>query len=61
MIFGADDGFIKPSTKEAAKLLKEKAKSSKDVTTALIPKAAHSYIGHEEELINVISKWITTL
>src|SRR3989344_194416 len=53
MIFGKEDAFIKPSITEAAKLLKGKAISNKDIQVHLIGNASHSYIGFENELVNV--------
>lgn len=58
LIFGTADVFIKPSTKEAAKLLQEKATSSKNIQVLLIENASHSYIDYENELIDAISNWV---
>lgn len=57
-IFGGADGFIKPSIQEAAKLFKEKATSAKTIEVAIIDGAPHSYVGFEEQLVNIISTWI---
>lgn len=58
LIFGAADSFIKPSPKEAEKLLQKNAKLARSIETHLIPEAAHSYIGHEEELVQIICEWL---
>ena len=58
IIFGGSDNFIKPSINEATQLLKEKAKSSKDVTVRIIEGANHSFIGYENELVEAINKWL---
>ena len=57
-IYGAVDGFIKPSVKEAAELFKHKAVSTKSVKVQVIKDASHSYIGYEDGLIDAIHKWI---
>jgi hypothetical protein len=46
------------SIKEAAKLLKEKATSTKNIQVNLIENAAHSYIGFENELVEIIIDWV---
>ena len=58
MIFGKEDAFIKPSITEAAKLLKGKTIYNKDMQVHVIGNASHSYIGFENELVNVIIGWV---
>jgi hypothetical protein len=58
-IFGGADGFIKPSIKDAANLFKRHAKSAKSITTRIIDGAPHSYIGFEEQLVEIIQNWIS--
>jgi len=58
VFFGESDNFIKPSIKEAAKLFKEKAKSSENVTVKIIKGAPHSYVGFEDEIVEIIVNWI---
>ncbi len=54
-IFGGADTFIKPSSEDAARLLKQKAKAA---TVKIIQNAPHSYVGFEDELVGEIIRWI---
>lgn len=62
-IFGSDDNFINSSmnTKNAddvASLFKKKAKSARSVDVRVMKDSVHSYLGHEEEMVDVIAGWI---
>jgi alpha-beta hydrolase superfamily lysophospholipase len=61
IIFGEADSLIKPSIEEATRLFNEKTKSLKKVDVEIIKKANHSFIGHENELSNIINSWIKQL
>lgn len=60
-IFGGADDFIKPSIAEAVKLFKENAISAKNIDVKIIENAPHSYVGYEEELVNIIVNWTKNL
>jgi len=57
-MYGGEDAYMKPSVEVAAKLMKQHAKSAKSITVQLVEGANHSYIGHEGQLVDAISKWI---
>lgn len=58
-IFGGVDSFIKPSVEEAASLFLKNAKSSIDCTVKIVENASHSYLEHEDELVNILTDWVT--
>lgn len=58
VVFGGKDAYIKPSPEIAAKLIKEKAKSAKSLEVKVIKVATHSYVGHEKELVKIITNWV---
>ncbi len=58
VIFGEADNLIKPSIEETSKLLKEKASASKDLTVKIVKNANHSFIGHENEVAEIIDGWV---
>jgi len=59
MVFiGEKDDVIIKTLKEDLELLKSKAKSCKNFTTAIIKNAVHTYDDEEEAVSSLISKWI---
>ena len=63
VVFGGNDAFINGSmntddANKVARLFKEKAKSAKSIDVKVINNSAHSYIEHEDELVNVIVNWL---
>lgn len=61
VIFGGKDSFIKPSSEQAAKLIKQKAKKAKKLKVEVIKDANHSFIGFEPELVEEIINWVKRL
>ncbi|TSC77906.1 MAG: Uncharacterized protein G01um101424_40 [Parcubacteria group bacterium Gr01-1014_24] len=57
-IFGSKDIYMKPSPEIAAKLIEEKTKSAKSIRVKIIKGATHGYIGHEKELVKIITDWV---
>lgn len=55
---GEKDDIIIKTLKEDLKLLKDKAKSCKNFTTAIIKNSVHTYDDAEEAVALLISKWI---
>ncbi len=56
-VYGSVDVYMKPSVDVAVELMKEHVKSTKKLTTKIIPGASHSYLGYEKELANIIIDW----
>ncbi len=61
VIFGSADIYMKPTVADAVKLWKEKATSAKSIAIEVVQGAPHSYVGHEEKLVDVIQDWIRAL
>ena len=57
-VFGGADTYIKPSVVEAVTQIKRHTKQSRNHSLRIIDGATHSYVGHEEQLIDIISRWI---
>jgi alpha-beta hydrolase superfamily lysophospholipase len=57
VVYGSADVYIKPSIEVAEELMKKHARSTKSLTTKIIHGAAHSYVGHEKELVDTILNW----
>lgn len=58
VVFGGDDVYMKPSVETASEVTRDHMSASVGSTVSVIPQATHSYIGYEEELATIISKWV---
>jgi len=56
-----EEAVVDNKVEEALSTIKRKARSSKRCDTAIIRDAPHDYLGHEEELSEIIENWIATV
>lgn len=56
LLFGEQDPYIKPSVAKAVEVFS--LKTIAKFESKIIPGASHSYLGYENELVNVILDWL---
>ncbi len=55
------EAVVGNNVEEALSIIKRRAKSSKRCDTAIVRDAPHDYLGHEEELSEIIENWIAAV
>lgn len=58
LVFGENDGYIKPSVQTAEKVFREKVANKSLLTSKIITNANHSFVGYEKKLTDEILNWL---